>query len=309
MSGWLLLIAGVVTIAAIYAMLSLALNIEGGIAGLWDLGIVSFFGVGAYTYVILTAGPPGPQHKYLYGLGLPLWAGFVAAGVVGALFAYLIGLPSLKLRHEYFLITTLAFAEVTRELLTNEAWLTNGVAGMYRLPQPFRPYFSANGYQLFFAVLMLAMLAVVFWVARRVLRSPFGRTLKALRENELVAMSAGKDVFRFRLKAFVLSGALAAMAGPAYVWYGTLVVPHQFSSDITFTVWTALVLGGIGNNIGAVAGAFFLVVAQESLRFLQVDAQMALVLANLRVALLGAILILVMRFMPQGLIPERQLKL
>ena len=115
MESLLLFLVGILSLAAIYVVLCLALNLEAGIDGLWDLGIVSFFGIGAYTYVLLTAPAAEHHQNYVLGLGLPIWIGVVAAGVMGGIVALLIGIPSLRLKREYFLITTLAFAEVIRQ--------------------------------------------------------------------------------------------------------------------------------------------------------------------------------------------------
>lgn len=301
---WLVFVAHLLVIASIYAMLTMALNFEAGIAGLWDLGIVSFFAVGAYTYTILTVRPPSPQDDYLFAFQLPMWLGFLLSGVVGAIFAYVIGRISLRTRFHYFLIVTFSFAEVVRQFLANESWLTNGVKGFIRLPRPFSDAFSPQSYQFFFAGMALLMVAVVYLIVRALENSPFGRTLKAIRENEALAVAEAKDTLRFRLQAFVIAGTISAFAGPLFVWYETVAIPGEFGSRVTFFVWTALVLGGLGNRKGALIGAFFLIGVEEAFQVLQLSSQYALVLANLQVALIGVVLILVLRFRPHGLFPE-----
>ncbi|ATW27758.1 branched-chain amino acid ABC transporter permease [Candidatus Formimonas warabiya] len=308
MSGFLLFMVSILGLAMIYAVVALALNLEAGVDGLWDLGIVSFFGVGAYVYTIMTIGPPDAHQKYLFGFGLPIWAGVLAAGVMGALIAYLIGLPSLKLRNEYFLITTFAFAEVIRQVLTNEAWLTNGVAGIYRMPQPFKAYFAPSAYPYILLLILLTAVLVVYFIVQRLTASSFGRSLKALRENEALAMTAGISPYRFHIRSFVIAGFFAGVAGAFYVWYNTVVIPAQFSSDITFFAWMAIVIGGMGNNIGVIVGSIVFVLVGELMRFLHVSSDMAVRLASLKLAFIGMILIAILRWRPEGIFPERKAK-
>lgn len=155
------------TLGAIYAILCLALNFECGIGGLWDLGIVSYFGIGAYTYVLLTAPAADGHQEYVLGLGLPMWVGMLCAGVVSGLAAFLIALPSLRLKREYFLITTIAFAEVLRQIFMNETWLTNGVAGIYGLKQPFQGFVEPLNYPyVLFSIVITALVATYIAVTR-----------------------------------------------------------------------------------------------------------------------------------------------
>lgn len=308
MSGLVLFLVSVLTLAAVYVVLSLALNIETGVDGLWDLGIVSFFCAGAYAYAIFTAAPPGEYSKYHFGLNMPIIVGVIAAGIVGMILAYLIGTPSLKLKNEYFLITTFAFAEVINQIVTNEAWLTNGVAGLYQLPQPFKEMFSPSVYSFVLLALLVCAAAVVFYVAERFTRSPFGRSLKALRENEPLAITAGLNPFHFHIRSFIIAGGIAGVAGAFYVWYNTVAMPPMFSADITFFAWTAIVIGGMGNNRGVTLGALIFVLAGESLRFFHLSSEMAIRVASIRLAIIGLLLILILKWRPEGIMPERKEK-
>ncbi len=305
MEGFLLFLVSLATLGAIYGMLCLALNLESGVGPLWDLGIVSFFGIGAYTYVLLTADPAADHQQYALGLGLPLWLGAVAAAIAGAIAAWVIGKPTLRLKREYFLIVTLAFAEVIRQVYANETWLTNGVAGIYGLKQPFKEHFSAATYPFVQLALTLGGLALTYFVTPRIASSPFGRACKALRENEALAITAGIDPQRVSMRLFVVAGALAGFSGVFYVWYNTLIIPGQFEADLTFFVWTALIIGGIGNQRGALFGAFVFILLHDMLRFVQVSGEMAVTLTSLRTALIGLVLILIVRLRPDGLFAER----
>lgn len=308
MEGFLLFSVSILSIAAIYGMLCLALNLDAGVGGMWDLGIVSFFGIGAYTYVILSAPAAEAHQNYVLGLNLPIWISVVGAALMAGLMALLIGGISLRLKNEYFLITTLAFAEVIRQVYTNEIWLTNGVAGIYSLDPPFRGTFDPVGQQMVLFALLLLGLAVTYWVVQSFTVSPFGRGLKALRENEPLAMMAGLNPLLQHIKAFTLTGVIAGTAGAFYVWYNTLVVPTQFVSQVTFFVWTALIIGGIGNNRGALIGAFLFIILHDALRFLPLPTDDAATIASIRIALIGLVLIVVLRLRPQGLFPESPAK-
>jgi branched-chain amino acid transport system permease protein len=306
MGGPALFIVSSLTLGAVYALLSLALNFECGVDGLWDLGIVSFFGIGAYTYAIFTIGAPEKMQVYKFGLHLPIIVGVVAAGCMGVVLAYLIGSVSLKLKNEYFLIVTFAFAEVIRQILVNEKWLTNGTAGLYRLAQPFKQYFGPGTYPYILLGLMLVVIAIVFFFMRRLTGGPFGRSLSALRENEQAAVTAGIGPHRYHKKSYMFAGFVAAVAGAFSIWYATLATPGQFTSNVTFVAWTAIVIGGIGNNSGAVLGAFLLILVQDLLRLVPASATLAIALSSVRLALVGAILIAVLRWRPRGILPERR---
>lgn len=307
MSSWVAFFAGIIALIGIYSMLSLALNLQFGYAGLINFGIVAFFAVGAYTYSIITVAPPGPGADYIIGLGWPKLVGLIAAGVVTVVFAFLIGLPTLRLSGEYLALVTFAFAEVVKSIITNEKWLTNGVGGFTRQAQPFRDYFgSGQSYEVFFALLVLAALALVYFLIERICQAPFGRMLKSLRENEEVAISIGKNIYGIKMKSFLLGALVAGVAGAFYVWYATLVVPDMFEADVTFIAWIALIIGGAGNNRGAIIGTLVLIMTQEMSRFFQASADMAEVLAAFRYIVIGLMLVLVLRFRPNGIFPEKK---
>lgn len=305
MEGLLIFGVSLVTLGAIYGMVCLALNLEAGAGPLWDLGIVGCFGVGGYTYVLLTAGPAADYQQYLFGFGLPMWVGAIGAAAVAGIVAWLIALPTLRLKREYFLIVTLAFAEVIRQIYANEEWLTNGVAGIYDLRQPMKQAVPASDYGYVLMALCVSGLFVVWAVTHRLVHSPFGRSIKALRENEALAITAGIDPRRVSMRLYVTAGAITGFAGMFYVWYNTLIVPSQFRSDFTFFIWAALIMGGIGNQRGALVGAFVFILLHDSLRFLQVSGEMAVALTSLRTALVGLVLVLFLRFRPDGIFPER----
>ncbi len=308
LTGTALFLSSILTLAAIYAVIALALNLEAGVDGLWDLGVVSFVAVGAYTYTMLTVSPASAGQSYIMGFGLPMWVGVLAAGIAGSIVAFLIGKPTLKLKNEYFLITTFAFAEVIRQILTNERWLSNGVAGVYNLAQPFKTYFTPSVYPYILLLLLVIIVFIVYVVVHRLTYSTFGRSLKALRENEPLALTAGIRPDRFHIRAFVIAGFFAGTAGAFYVWYSTVITPSLFTSDITFFVWMAIVIGGLANNKGAIVGSVIFVLAGESLRFLDLGSGFAVRMASMKIAILGLILIAILKWRPQGILPEKKVK-
>lgn len=299
-------ISGVVIVVAIYAMQALSLNLKAGMAGLIDLGVVGYFAVGAYAFTLVTAPAPTALDKYAFGLGWPLWTGFIIAPIVTGIFALIVGMPALRLRGDYLAIATYAFAEVIRALFANEPKIANGVVGFNSLHQPWREFFTSGPwYQYFYMVLVLAVLFGLFVILSRLNRGPFGRSIRAIRENEAVAVSVGKNVTSMRIKSFVLGGMVAGLAACFYVCFQTLIVPKMFVPEITWTVWIAMTIGGMGNYLGVIIGTFVLVGAQESTRLIQASPSLAPVLASARLIIMGVILILIIRFRPKGILPER----
>ena len=307
MSSYLLFAVGILILIGIYALLTMSLNLKFGVTGLIDLGLVGYFAVGAYTYALFTASPPGTGvESYNIGLGLPLWVGFIAAALAAGLFSFLVGLPALRLRGEYLAIATYAAAEVVKAVASNEEWLTNGVVGYSGLPQPMRGAVEAgNSYQYVFLAIVVVSVVVVYWLLRRMQVRPFGRALRAVRESEEVALSVGKNVARYRMKAFVIGGMIAGFAGALYIGYTTLIVPTMFAAEVTWTAWIALVIGGSGNYRGAILGTAILLSAQELTRFFQASADMASLLAASRFVAMGLLLVVIIRFRPRGILTEK----
>ena len=301
MTGWLIFVASVLSLAGIYAILATILNLEAGWSGLWDLGTAGLLAAGAYCYVILTV----DNSEILFAPGLPIWMGIIGAAVFVACLAFVIGIPSLRMRGEFFLITTFAFSVVVLELITTESHITHGARGFHNIERPFADLVSTRNYN-FLLLAIVAFAGVLVWnVVRQIGRSPFGRLLRALRDNEPAAQSTGKNVALARLQTFVIAGFLIGAVSPIYVWYIRGLSPHLFHTTLTFTVWTALVVGGIGGFRGPALGALLLIGLTEATQFLQVSVEYAGILSAARPIVIGLALILVMRLRPEGLLPER----
>jgi len=291
-------VAFIATIGGIYALLALSLNLVWGSTGLVNLGLAGFFAVGAYASAITTgAGAPVPV-----GL-LAAVAGSIAAGL-------LVTFATLRLRDDYLAIVTLGFAEVVRLVAVNERWLTNGADGISGIRAPFKQTFGPQGFDLFYFGLVSIFVVLVWFVLRRIDLSPYGRTLKAIREDQELAAFAGKSVLRFKFEAFALSAAIAGLAGALYGHQQSYISPDHFQPLITIYIFLAVTAGGVGRPVGAVAGAYVVVVFLETTRFVAavVPGLEPVQVASVREMLVGAALILVLRLKPQGILPERILK-
>ena len=276
----------------IYIIFTLSLNLEVGYTGLFNFGHVAFFGIGAYTSALLAL------HRVPFELCL------LAALAMAGLWGFLLGLPSLRLRGDYFGIATLGFGEIIRMVFQNEVWLTKGPMGLPGIPKPsLFSYRFATLPQYF--LLALGFAAITFSILRIILKSPFGRVLIAIREDELAAETLGKNVFRFRIKSLVIGSLFAGLAGTLWGHYTTFISPNDFTLMETILALLIVVLGGKGTEWGPILGAVFLIFFQESLRFLRLPAEWSRYLAPLQQMIFGTLLILLMIFRPEGLLREK----
>jgi len=291
MTAYLLAMA---TFAAIYALLALALNLMWGIAGMVNLGLVGFYAIGAYASALLTT-----------RLGLPVALGLAAAAAGTAAVAALTTLGVTRLREDYLAIVTLGFAEVVRIIAENEIWLTRGTDGISGIPQPLKAALG-TGFNAGYLLFCLAVLAAVLFVVERLRASPFGRVLRAIREDQQIAAFAGKNVLAFKVKAFAIGAAIAGLAGALYGHYTSYISPEIFVPLVTIYTFLALAAGGVGNNWGAVLGAVIVVFFVESTRFLigSVPWLSPVQLAALREFLVGLGLLLILILRPRGIFPE-----
>ena len=286
----------IVATAGIYALLALGLNVIWGMTGMINLGLAGFFAVGAYGSALVTK-----------AAGLPIAVGVLVGFAVAALAGALLTLTTLRLRGDYLAIVTLGFAEVVRLVASNEIWLTNGTDGISGIPGPWRGELTPIAFNMVFCVIALGVVLVALVATHRLRNSPFGRVLRAIRDDDVVARVAGKSVNLFKIQAFAVGGGLMGVAGALYGHYTSYIAPDLFRPLITIYIFLALTAGGTGNNLGAVAGAFILLAIMESTRFL---ADLAPDLGGAQVAALreiviALVLILVLRFRPAGLLPER----
>ena len=253
MLNYLLFIA---TIGSIYALLALSLNLIWGGAGMVNLGLAGFFAVGAYASALLTT----TGH-------MPILAGWALALIVGGAAGLVVVLSTTRLREDYLAIVTLGFAEVVRLVASNEIWLTRGTDGISGIPGPWRAALGREYFNAAYLPILLVVLLAVFWLMRRIDRSPYGRALRAIREDAQVAQVAGKPVLRFKAQAFALSAAIAGLAGALYGHFTSYIAPDLFLPLITVYIFLAVASGGVGSPIGALVGAYLLMALLESARF------------------------------------------
>jgi branched-chain amino acid transport system permease protein len=261
LSGLLSYVVSLAIMGGIYAVFTLGLNIQWGYTGLFNIGIAGFFAVGAYTSALITT--PMPEGVYatyveqLIGLNLPFPFGLLGAAVVSAILALIVGIPTLRLRDDYLAIATIGIAESIRLIFNNERWLANGPRGLTGLPQPLRTLVEPQHYNYIYLGLVLLIVVAVYWAIERGIRSPWGRVLRAIREDEIAAAMNGKDVFVFKLQSLVLGAAIMGLGGALYAHYVRAISPDAFTPLFaTFLVWVMLMLGGSGNSKGAILGAF-----------------------------------------------------
>lgn len=244
------------TLVGIQVLLTLGLNLHYGITGLVNFGHVAFYALGAYSSAILTV-----------TLGWPPPVGLVAGVALAVAASLLIGTATLRLREDYFAILTLGFSELVRLILTNARGLTKGVLGISDIPR-LAGLAGVSPSELYL-LLVLATVAAAYAVCEVLSRSPLGRTLRAIRDDDVAAASLGKDVLAFRLTALAVGAAIAAIAGTLSAHYISYVSPDQFTPEITFYAWMAMIIGRPGSMRGALLGTAVLYTVLEGTRFVK----------------------------------------
>ncbi len=282
------------TVGGIYALLALSLNLVWGSAGMVNLGLAGFFGVGAYASALAT------------GAGAPVLLGWGIAAAAGVAVGLLVTAATLRLRDDYLAIVTLGFAEMVRLVALNERWLTKGADGISGIAAPLKAELGTGGFNLFYLATVSAIVVVVWWLLSRLDASPYGRTLKAIREDQELAAFAGKPVLRFKFEAFAVAAAIAALAGALYAHFQSYFSPDHVQPLITIYIFLGLTAGGVGRPAGAVVGGYAVLLFLESTRFAAdlMPGLQPVQVAALREILIGAALLVVLHLKPQGFLPE-----
>jgi branched-chain amino acid transport system permease protein len=304
MTGTLSYLVFFATVASIFAIATLGLNLQWGFSGQFNAGVVGFMAIGAYTYAALTA---PAQHEHVGGFHWPVAAALAAAMVATVLVALAIGVITIRLRTDYLALATFGIAAAINHLALNLEGLTGGGRGIAGIAKPFAGLAPA-WFGLASLALVAALLLATYLLLERLARSPWGRALRAAREDEVAAAALGKDVDRLRLTAFVLGAAPMGLAGALYAAFIGYVSPYDFLPILTFQIWAMLIVGGSGNNAGAVLGAF-LVWALWSMSgivvVLLVPTALQVQGGAIQAILIGLLLIAMLIFRPRGLIGER----
>ena len=279
----------VLVMVAIYAILASSFNLLIGYAGLFALSHAAFFGVGAYSTAIFAA---------TYGLPFPI--PLLIGIAVTALLGIVVALPALRIGGDYLVIVTLALQIIVTTVLLNWTSMTGGTDGIRAIPRIdlFGAVLDSPGS---FLPLATAVAAICFFIAWRLGASPFGRALKAMRENEAAVQAVGKNVVAMKLMVFAIAAALASVAGSLYAHYFTFVSADSFTTELTIYLLTMVIIGGTGNLAGSLVGAVVLAILPEALKFIDMPSDIA---DKIRLMMYGVLLIVMLRLRPQGLLPE-----
>ncbi|VVN94127.1 high-affinity branched-chain amino acid ABC transporter permease LivM [Pseudomonas fluorescens] len=296
----------IATLILIYVMLGLGLNIVVGLAGLLDLGYVGFYAVGAYSYALMS-------HYF----GWSFWMCLPIAGLMAATFGFLLGFPVLRLRGDYLAIVTLGFGEIIRLLLRNMTELTGGPNGISNIEKPtlfglsfdrtaaegmqtFHEYFGLP-YNSINKVIFLYLIALVLalcalYIINRLLRMPIGRAWEALREDEIACRALGLNPTVIKLSAFTLGASFAGFAGSFFAARQGLITPESFNFLESATILAIVVLGGMGSQLGVILAAIVMILLPELMRDF----------SEYRMLMFGALMVLMMIWRPQGLLPMQR---
>jgi branched-chain amino acid transport system permease protein len=288
------------------------LNVQFGVTGVMNFAFILFQAVGAYTAGIVTLGPSsgnGGFQAYVGGFRLPFPLPLVAAGLAGALAALLIGVIVLRrLRGDYQALVLLVLSLIATGVAQTDLGLVNGPAGLSLIPQPLVGALNLSplGYQWVYVGITVAVCVVIYFFVHRVTGSPLGRALRSVRENETAAAALGKNTDALRLLSFVMGGAIAGVSGAVLVEFIGAWAPGSWLYPETFTLLTAIIVGGSGNNFGVMVGALLVPVAfLEATRFLPQIGRPGLVDA-LQWIVVGLLALIFLWFWPRGIVPERR---
>jgi len=294
------------TVASILSIAVLGLNLQWGNTGLFNGGVVAFFGAGAYGTLIL-GGSAQADHLGGYELFYPLAliGGMVAAGLM----AWIVGILTLRLRHDYLAIATFGVAVAFENLMRNAEWLAGGAKGLRGFERPLRAWLGDGfTYNVLFLIFVLILLIATYVFLERLIRSPFGRLLRAIREDETTARSLGKNPARVRLTSFITGSVIIGLAGGLYATFYAFISPQDVLPILTFQIWAMLIVGGAGNNRGAITGAFLIWGAWTASgwalsKFAPLEVQ--LYTGSMQFILIGLVIVGMLLWRPQGLIKEK----
>ena len=276
-------------LGGIFSILSVSLNLSMGYTGLFNLGHAAFFAIGAYVSALL-----------VLGLGLPFWVAILVAGLFAAAMGYMVSVPARRLRGDYLALGTLGFAFIVEAVLKNWTDLTRGPLGIPGIPKPELFGYVFSGLESYL-LLTLAFLAVTVFVVHRTVNSPFGRVLKAVREDETAAQALGKNTLRYKSLALSISAFFAGIAGSLYAHYITFIDPTSFSFPVLILLLSMVIIGGTASIRGSVAGAFLLILLPEPLRFIGLPSNL---IGAGRQMIYAVLLLAILLRRPQGLFGE-----
>jgi branched-chain amino acid transport system permease protein len=293
--------------ALIFGLITLGLNLQWGLTGLFNVGIAGFVAIGGYTSAILTSPEMADR---VGGFDLPIALGWLAAMAVTAAAAALTGFATLRLKADYLAITTFGVAVVVQLVALNAQGLTGGPFGVAFIPRPFA---GVQDRAVLFNLLNLAVIAAVtlavYLALQHLSRSPWGRVLRALREDERAAISLGKSARSYRIQAFAVGGAVMGLAGAVQAHFIGFIAPNNYLPTLTFQVWAMLMVGGSGSNRGALLGSvvvWAIWVGAGSFSAAVVPSDWQARAAALQIVAIGVMLCLILLWRPQGFFGPRR---
>ncbi len=293
--------------ALIFGLITLGLNLQWGLTGLFNVGIAGFVAIGAYASAILTS--PDVADR-IGGFGWPIWAGWLAAMLIAGAAAAFTGYATLRLKADYLAITTFGVAVVVQLVALNAQGLTGGPFGVAFIPRPFA---GVQDQPVLFNFANLGVVVAVtlatFLALQRLSNSPWGRVLRALREDERAAIALGKNARAYRIQAFAVGGAIMGLAGAVQAHFIGFIAPDNYLPILTFQVWAMLMVGGSGSNWGALLGAitvWAIWVASGTLTASLVPGDWQARAASLQIVAIGVMLCLILLWRPQGFFGPRK---
>jgi branched-chain amino acid transport system permease protein len=296
----------------IYNILTWGLNIQFGYAGIPNFTYITFMAAGAYFSGAVGLGKStNPQYvQYILGLHWPFPLTLLFGAVVASILGALLGLVVLnRLRSDYLAIVTFSLGFIAFDFVSSFVPLFNGFEGIAGIQLPLTDVLKTdfNGYQIVFILVGLVIMAILWLVANRIYNAPIGRTMRAIREDIDVAEALGKNTFKFRMIALVIGCFYAGVGGALTIEFVGAFNPSGWTAPETFVIWAALLVGGRANNLGVVVGSFLVPITLFELsRFLPTSAEHPVLIEGLRFMLIGVLLIVVLWFRPQGVLPERK---
>lgn len=304
----------IVTLATIFSIVALALNVRWGWAGEFDFFVYGLLAVGAYVYAVVVL-PPAPKDDpgliYMLGLSQPFPVGVVAAVAVTGLISLVVGAVALRsLRQVFFGIMTFSSVLILAAIISQETRLFNGYNGVFGLTQPFNDILQWPDaqYAWFFLGLCVVSLVLIYLLLERIFWSPYGLVLRAIREDEVSAAAFGKNPYTARLKAYVLGGVISGFAGALLVSYLTAFNTDAWTPQETVLIFACIIIGGTGNGKGAILGSFIVFgLILEGTRFLPDIPGHPDAPAAIRAIAIAVVMLVFLRWRPQGVLPERNL--
>ena len=273
----------------IYGILALSMNLLVGYTGLLSLCHAAFYGMGAYSTTLL-----------MMKVGINFFPALICGIFITSFLSLFIAYPSLRLRGDYFILAAIGFQLIVFSILYNCVGFTRGPYGIPGIPRPSAFGFQFDSLPRYF-LLGGSIFFLVLLFIKTILRSPFGRALKAIREDELTAGVMGKNVPALKIWAFVIGAGIASISGALYAGYITYIDPTSFTLDESIFIIAIVLVGGSGNLKGPIVGTFFMLILPEALRFLGLPNTIA---PNMRQMIYGLLLIFLMRYRPQGIAGE-----